>query len=568
MEKRSAWIILLLIALAMLAGCEDSAGPSREEMDLQIAPEEPFGLSGTYLDVSAVLQTLDGEFVADVTGEATWTTVPTNMVWYDPSAGKLRLGNNGFGYLVAQYEGFVDTVNLRSGQLSQLLVDPFEAYLPPGEELAVTCRGVAYISNNILDTLDLTDQVIYFSENPEVAQVGPDGVIHSIGLGSTVVYAAFGNINSGTVVHVAAMDEVTVVPPEGVATVLPGDTLQLRAHAHFGMVAQEVTGTSQWHLENPAAGEFVSGSPGLLVVHAADSVSAWVSYGGQNSLPLALPVKTLLALEVFPQDTVVVGAFETAQFQAVGHFSDGSQSDMTMQVTWLSDNPEAITVSGGVVTPRQTGTADIRAVKSGLISNPGHVAVPGVPSWFESFNSGPIHPWIEEGEWRTEEGQYLCSSLTNANHWTSSPADANFSDFVLEVDVMKAWGSPYNGCGIMIRRSSNLGYYGFTFNLTGNFYVEYTNGWSWGNILAGGYSAAIDTNFGAWNHVAIVADGPQMSFHVNDSLLACVTHGALSEGAPGFYVTNDAAFEYRFDNLAVMPFEIGDGREEVMAAGK
>jgi hypothetical protein len=80
--------------------------------------------------------------------------------------------------------------------------------------------------------------------------------------------------------------------------------------------------------------------------------------GGGNS---ALPDSVSLA----PMQ-VRLGATETQQLSAIGHYSDGSMHDVTAAVTWASSAPSVATVNtAGLLTAVADGTADITATLSG-----------------------------------------------------------------------------------------------------------------------------------------------------------------------------------------------------------
>jgi hypothetical protein len=363
------------------------------------------------------------------------------------------------------------------------------------------------------------------------------------------------------IVNVAPVDQVDIAAPAGITLALPGNTLQLQAFARFGTVAVDVTASCQWTSLNQAA-NFPGEPPGRLAVlgyPGTDSLMVQATYGGVTSSTLIMPVKALDSLTSTPGDTVVSSVFDAVQFQAMGHFNDGSQGEVTSQVEWLSSNPEIITISAGLTAAQGFGTSFISARADGVFSNTVVMGVPGTSGWFENFNVGLIHAWHENGSWTLEDGHYMTArtdlSYPYGDDWYTYCANAEFRDFTLEVDVSQSWSSSGGWCGLMFRRSLATGNcYQFNFDPHwGSYEVRFAHGWDegWSQGLISGYSSAIDTTAGAWNHVSITMVGTEMTIVVNDSLLATTDHGALDSGTVGLGIQDNYAFEYRFDNLQV-----------------
>jgi len=76
-------------------------------------------------------------------------------------------------------------------------------------------------------------------------------------------------------------------------------------------------------------------------------------------------VAVLQSITVSPT-TATIGKGQTQQFTATGSYNDGSQQNITATANWTSSNTSVATVSGGLATGVNTGTATIRAGLMGI----------------------------------------------------------------------------------------------------------------------------------------------------------------------------------------------------------
>jgi uncharacterized protein YjdB len=123
-----------------------------------------------------------------------------------------------------------------------------------------------------------------------------------------------------------------------------------------------------------------SSSNSMVVTIAASGIATAVGGGtanitasiaGLTSQPVTIMVKVLSAIMIEPVASprnLNVGAAQA--FTAVGIYSDGSMSDITSQVTWISSNTNIATIlSNGSATGIAAGTAIISATLSGITSS-------------------------------------------------------------------------------------------------------------------------------------------------------------------------------------------------------
>jgi hypothetical protein len=146
--------------------------------------------------------------------------------------------------------------------------------------------------------------------------------------------------------------------------------LQAAGHLSDGTTV-DLTGLMDWNSADTqvaavgAGGLVTALGLGDTVVTAVDPFS-----GLEGALPLAVTPAVLESLQVLPAQTDVLLGLLTPP-QAIGHYSDGTQADLTHAVQWSSANPLIAAVNaGGGVLGLLLGDTSIHAVEPGS----GHTA--------------------------------------------------------------------------------------------------------------------------------------------------------------------------------------------------
>jgi hypothetical protein len=112
--------------------------------------------------------------------------------------------------------------------------------------------------------------------------------------------------------------------------------------------------------------------------------------------------------------------------------------------------------------------------------------------------------------------------------------EAEFSDFELKIEATLLDGAPNSTLGILFRIQDSGEFYRFELMNDGHYIVERYDGddvwtrlindWTFSEAILSGQNT---------NHLKIVANGPIMSFYVNEELLQEVTDTAFSNGYVG-----------------------------------
>lgn len=169
------------------------------------------------------------------------------------------------------------------------------------------------------------------------------------------------------------------------------------------------------------------------------------------------------------------------------------------------------------------------------------------------------------GPWRIE-GDEAARGVVNDGHLTievDSPQtvhfvtldDPVFSDFVLEVDAVQLAGPRQSSYGVLFRLQDRLHFYRFDITSNGLYVVEKHDGEAGWQRLSEGWVAtgAILQEVNAVNTLKVAADGPVLSFFVNDQLLTQIRDESYAEGkiALDAGTFNQGGLRVSFDNVLV-----------------
>jgi hypothetical protein len=164
-------------------------------------------------------------------------------------------------------------------------------------------------------------------------------------------------------------------------------------------------------------------------------------------------------------------------------------------------------------------------------------------------------------------GSMVLEDDDNKLLWELIPGTKVYSDFKLVVDATLSQGDQSNGYGVFIRGSSNQNnelatYYRFELYGDGTYTVFKgvlnATGNSQSNTLVDYTMDPAIQKQGSVNHIAIIANGPDMTFIVNGQTLKVVTDTSYTGGSVALFVSNLPAptppgAQATFNNLAIYP---------------
>lgn len=164
-------------------------------------------------------------------------------------------------------------------------------------------------------------------------------------------------------------------------------------------------------------------------------------------------------------------------------------------------------------------------------------------------------------------GSMVLEDDDNKLLWELVPGTKVYSNFKLVVDATLSRGDQSNGYGVYIRGASNQNselatYYRFELYGDGTYAifkgVVDASGNSQGNKLVDYTTDPAIQKQGSVNHIAIIANGPGMTFILNGQTLKVVTDTSYTGGSVALFVSNLPAptppdAQATFNNLAIYP---------------
>lgn len=184
-----------------------------------------------------------------------------------------------------------------------------------------------------------------------------------------------------------SLTAISVEPGVNLTCVVPGVSAQFKAYGTYtesghATRTQDITGQVTWSATIPAVAAVNSTglATGMGLGTTAIIASAQGAFGSlhatsnidvQNSCGTTSSVRPLSSLAILPGAEQLSEAGNSAQFLAVGTYSDTPRTaDVTHQVSWTSSDPKVATVdAAGLVTAVGSGEAIITAQeKNGAVS--------------------------------------------------------------------------------------------------------------------------------------------------------------------------------------------------------
>lgn len=341
-------------------------------VSISVSPPTPSVAAGNTVNFSAIATYSDGT-AADITSSVTWSSsatvvaiinnvAPDNGVATTKTAGStsIRATDPATG-LFGQ-----TTLTVTAATVVSVAVTPPTATVPAGRTQAY----VATATYSDGSTLVVTTSATWSSSNDTAATVGPDGVAKGVTAGMSATLTATFSGKSGTAiinVDAAVLSSIEVLPPN--ASIPNGTTQQYTARMKYsdGTSIDISDATVSWSSDSP--GDADISATGLASTHtltppktvkitATDKVDTSIS--GSTNLTINGALLTSIVVTPGPTATMPKGTNES--FLATGYYSDGTNKDITTEVSWSVDSTGgtskiSINPLTGVATAVDSGTA-------------------------------------------------------------------------------------------------------------------------------------------------------------------------------------------------------------------
>ena len=315
--------------------------------------------SGTYSDGTS----------ADVTANVQWSS--------DPAIATVSLT----GLVTAVAPGTVTITGTLDGQSATLSVTVTNATINAGGltitvppmTLAAGQTGQLAANGSYSDgsSVDVTASVSWVSSDPAVATVDASGLVTGVAPGTATITGTLGGQSATLSVTVsnAVLNSggLTIATPP--LTLAAGLTGQLVANGSYSDGSNvNVTTSVSWTSSNPAVAS-VGLHTGLVTAVAPGIATITGTLNGETATLLVTVTNAAinpggLTITVPP---LTLAAGLTGQLVANGSYSDGSNLDVTANVSWTSSAPAVATVglNTGLVTAVVPGTATITGTLGG-----------------------------------------------------------------------------------------------------------------------------------------------------------------------------------------------------------
>lgn len=287
----------------------------------------------------------------DITQQAAWTSAATATATVGSGSGLVHGVAVGSTDISASLDGITAQLTLRVSSATLVAIDvaPIDPSLAAGTMANLT--ATADYSDG--STRDVTGQVAWSSTDTKVATVvsgtGYAGTVTAVATGSVAIKAALGSVTGAArlTVTAAVLTGITVTPAS--PSVAAGYAVQLHATGSYSDGStQDLTAQVGWQSGDITIAEVCAGGgcAGLVSAVSAGSVTITASYGSSvsGSTTVTVTAATLQSIQVTPVNPSV-NADATLQLAAAGTYSDGSQQDLSSQVTWSSSDGGVATVS-------------------------------------------------------------------------------------------------------------------------------------------------------------------------------------------------------------------------------
>jgi len=366
---------------------------------------QAFTATGHYSDGSTL----------DLTAVATWTSSTGAATM---SAAVATGVGEGTSTITASYGGQSGqaTLTVTAAALLSITVAPGAAPVAKGLARAFTASG--HYSDG--STLDLTGLATWTSSTG--AATMSDAVATGVAEGTTTIAASYAGksgeatltVGPATLVSIA-VDPGTVLIPEGLTTTL------VATGTYSDGTTAELTETATWSSDNLLA---ATASAGVLAAVGQGEATITAEQDGRSGQALvSVSAAALQWIAISPASTSIAKGL-SQQLGASGHYTNGTDQDLTAIALWSSESAGIASVDpGGLVTAVDVGTTSLSAGYGGQVGTatvevtaPVLVAVVVAPGTAE-VSAGLAQAFTATGLYSDGSTQDLTASAT----WTSSP---------------------------------------------------------------------------------------------------------------------------------------------------
>ena len=323
-----------------------------ERLELAAGLSAQLTLLGTYADG----QTLD------LTDSANWETNNGAIVSVDASGVVVGL-SPGDGRITATWgqHSASSSVSVSDAQLIELDVAPANPLVRVGQSITLVASATYSDGTNV----DVSEQAIWTSDNPQLADFVAGSRLSGMAAGETLVRAAFGGAESAVSVTVTSPQVQHLALSPSQLSLPIGASQQLTAIATYDDGESAiVTLDVEWATEGATVASV--DEVGMVMANGVGDTVVTATFGQVvASARVSVSDARLSELSANPTE-VTLAAGSSRQLSVLASYSDGASHDVTRWVNWRSANGEVASVNAqGVVRGVASGETLITASLDG-----------------------------------------------------------------------------------------------------------------------------------------------------------------------------------------------------------
>lgn len=307
-----------------------------------------------------VLANIEGSSTKkDVTNESTWTSSNTRIVKVD--GGLIIPLEKGTARVTAKYKGAIKTIDVDV----KFAIDEFKLDQPDKVEHKLGTEGLT-VKALADGTNDVTTEAKWTTSDDSVVKVSK-GELTLVGLGSATVTAEYKGLKASFNVKVIAPYQKLAIVPGEDQELLVGDApvdLKVFAKQSETDAGTDVTDKVELKSSNTSVATIEDGK---LKPVALGKSTISVSYLGSTA-KLDVYVRNPYEALILDQTDFVKNPvlFMNDSITVQAKVRNAASQSIDVPGEWTSSNPLAVSVNGGVITARASGTSTIKVSYLGI----------------------------------------------------------------------------------------------------------------------------------------------------------------------------------------------------------
>jgi len=334
--------------------------------DIMVSPSPVSMAKGTRQPLSATGFYSDNS-VKDITTQVIWSTSDGSIVDVANAAGTaglvsaLEIGDSQVHASLNGVDGHVN-VTVNEAALLSINITPLSPVIAAGARLQLSAIGnysdgatqvltqlVGWNSNNT-DVATVTNAIA----NPPLGAKTSEGLVVANVAGNATISANYAGVSGSVALTVTDAALTSIDIDQNDLSLARGTAASLSATAHFSDGSTlDYTQQLTWESSAPTIAQVSNTANNKARVEAfnngTSTITASLTAGFVNadSITLMVTDAVLDTITVSPQNAAITNN-TTLQFSATGHFSDGTEQDMTQQVSWESSNSTLVAMSNAI----------------------------------------------------------------------------------------------------------------------------------------------------------------------------------------------------------------------------